>query len=337
MGSLLNVKDLHYSFRTYGGEVHAVRGASFEVNKGEILGIVGESGSGKTVMTQAIIKLNLEPPGIFKSGQIIFNGEDLTKYSKKQMRDIRGKEISMIFQDPMTSLNPTMKIGKQIAEVLRKIGYERSKINSRIEETLEMVRISDVNKRMNQYPFELSGGMMQRVMIAMALSTNPDLIIADEPTTSLDVTIEAQVIQLLKKLQTDYHKSVIVISHNLGVVATLCDKIAVMYGGKIVEKGTADDIFYNPKHPYTWGLLRSIPGSKIAKDQKLIPINGTPPDLFSPPVGCSFAARCKYAMKICFKIPPLEYQVDNGHYASCWLEHEIAKSKKIVDSVKMEA
>lgn len=336
MEALLKVKDLHYSFKTYGGEVHAVRGASFQLNKGEILGVVGESGSGKTVMTQSIIRLNLEPPGKLKTGEIIFKDKDISKYSQKKMREIRGKEISMIFQDPMTSLNPTMKIGKQIAEVLKKSGYKKSEINKRIEETLTMVRISDVKKRMNQYPFELSGGMMQRVMIAMALSTNPDLIIADEPTTSLDVTIEAQVIQLLKRLQTEFGKSVIVISHNLGVVASLCDKIAVMYGGKIVEKGSADDIFYNPKHPYTWGLLRSIPGSKISKENKLVPIKGTPPDLFSPPVGCSFAARCKYAMKICFKLPPEEYEINRGHKASCWLEHETAKNKKIVESVKME-
>ncbi len=336
MEVVLSVKDLHYSFKTYGGEVHSVRGASFQLNEGEILGIVGESGSGKTVMTQSIIRLNLEPPGKLKSGEIIFKGKNIAKYTQKQMREVRGKEISMIFQDPMTSLNPTMKIGKQIAEVLRKSGYEKSKINKRIEETLTMVRISDVKKRMNQYPFELSGGMMQRVMIAMALSTNPDLIIADEPTTSLDVTIEAQVIQLLKRLQTEFGKSVIVISHNLGVVASLCDRIAVMYGGKIVEKGSVDDIFYNPRHPYTWGLLRSIPGSKISKESKLIPIKGTPPDLFSPPVGCSFAARCKYAMKICFKLPPSIYEIDSGHNAACWLEHETAKNKRIVESVKVE-
>lgn len=325
MDKILDVKDLEFSFKTYGGIVKAVRGVSFDVNEGEIIGIVGESGCGKSVTAQCIVRLNPEPPGFFEGGSIKYKGQEITTMSDNDMRNIRGIEIGFIFQDPMTSLNPTMKVGKQIEElfVQRKI-YSKTELKDKAINILKLVGISDSERRYNQYPHELSGGMKQRVMIAIALVGNPSVIIADEPTTSLDVTIEAQILDLLKDLQRELKTSVILITHDLGVIAKMCDRVFVMYGGKIVERGIVDDIFYNTKHPYTSGLLCSIASLETSKDEELQPIEGTPPDLFSPPIGCPFAARCDYAMEICYNAMPPEYAITNEHTTLCWLEHECA-------------
>jgi oligopeptide transport system ATP-binding protein len=325
MDSLLKISDLEFSFNTYGGTVKAVRGVSFDVKEGEILGIVGESGSGKSVTAQCILKLNPEPPGFFVDGSILYKGEDIVPKSDKEMRKIRGLEIGYIFQDPMTSLNPTMKIGKQIEEVFveRKL-YTKKELKEKAIEVLDTVGISDSATRYNQYPHELSGGMKQRVMIAIALVGKPKIIIADEPTTSLDVTIEAQILDVLKSLKEKLNKSIVIITHDLGVIAKLCDRVLVMYGGKIVERGLVDDIFFNPSHPYTAGLLSSIAGLDTKKDEELVPIEGTPPDLFAPPKGCPFAARCEFAMEVCYEELPDEFVVSGEHKTNCWLEHEKA-------------
>ena len=321
---ILSVKNLEFSFRTYGGIVKSVRDVSFDIHEGEIVGIVGESGCGKSVTAQSIIKLNPEPPGFFgEKSSIRFKGEEIVTKTDKEMRKIRGKEIGFIFQDPMTSLNPTMRIGKQIEEVLE--GQKKYSKKQRKERTLEILRlvgISDAEKRYKQYPYELSGGMKQRVMIAIALVGNPSIIIADEPTTSLDVTIEAQILSLLKELQEKLHTAIIFITHDLGVIAKLCDRVMVMYGGKIVETGGVEDIYYHTAHPYTVGLMNSIARLELDRDTKLEPIEGTPPDLFSPPQGCPFAARCKYAMNICYRKPPEECKVGEGHTCTCWLKDE---------------
>lgn len=326
MEKILEVKDLQFSFKTYGGIVKSVRGVSFDINEGEIVGIVGESGCGKSVTSQCLVKLNPEPPGFFEGGSITYKGKDIIKMTDKQMREIRGMEIGFIFQDPMTSLNPTMKIGKQIEEIFvqRKL-YNSKELKEKALDILKMVGISDGERRYNQYPHELSGGMKQRVMIAIALVANPSIIIADEPTTSLDVTIEAQILDLLKDLQKKLNTSVILITHDLGVIAKMCERVLVMYGGKIVERGLADEIFYNAKHPYTSGLLCSITDLNCSRKEELQPIEGTPPDLFNPPVGCPFAARCEYAMNICYKKMPPEYKISETHSTQCWLEHEMAE------------
>lgn len=319
---LLKIEDLTFSFRTYGGVVKAVRGVSFEVNAGETVGIVGESGCGKSVTAQCILKLNPEPPGFFEKGSIQYHGEEIITKSDKEMRKIRGMEIGFIFQDPMTSLNPTMRIGKQIEEVFASHPeISKKERKKRAIEILKMVGINDVERRYMQYPHELSGGMKQRVMIARALVGNPSIVIADEPTTSLDVTIEAQILDLLKKLQKELGTAIIFITHDLGVIAKLCDRVVVMYGGKIVESGMVRDIFYQTGHPYTNGLLNSVPRLDLSRDVKLVPIQGTPPDLFSPPVGCPFAARCEYAMKACREEMPPEFELSEGHYCACWLRH----------------
>lgn len=286
MTRLLEVKDLAISFKTYGGEVQAIRGVNFHLDKGETLAIVGESGSGKSVTSQAIMKLIPMPPGYFKRGEILFEGKDLVPLSEKEMQNVRGKEIGMIFQDPMTSLNPTMKVGKQITEVLfkhEKISKEAAK--KRAVELLELVGIPMPEKRVNQFPHEFSGGMRQRVVIAMALAANPKLLIADEPTTALDVTIQAQILELMKDLQKKIDTSIIFITHDLGVVANVADRVAVMYAGQIVETGTVDEIFYDPRHPYTWGLLASMPTLESSGEEELTAIPGTPPDLTNPPKG----------------------------------------------------
>ncbi len=326
MDKILEVNDLSFSFHTYGGIVKSVRGISFDVGEGEIVGIVGESGCGKSVTAQCLVRLNPEPPGFFESGSIKYKGKEITTMSEHELRKIRGVEIGFIFQDPMTSLNPTMKIGKQIEEIFiqRKI-YNKKELKEKAIEILKLVGISDAERRYNQYPHELSGGMKQRIMIAIALVGNPSIVIADEPTTSLDVTIEAQILDLLKDLQKKLKTSVILITHDLGVIAKMCDRVFVMYGGKIVEKGNADDIFYNTKHPYTSGLLCSIASLETKKDEELEPIEGTPPDLFSPPIGCPFAARCEYAMEICYETIPQEYKINEEHSTLCWLEHEYAE------------
>ncbi|MDD4779806.1 MAG: ABC transporter ATP-binding protein [Tissierellia bacterium] len=330
MDKIIEVNNLKFSFKTYGGVVQSVRGISFDVCEGEIIGIVGESGCGKSVTAQSLIRLNPEPPGFFEDGSIIYKGKDITKMSEKELRTIRGVEIGFIFQDPMTSLNPTMKIGKQIEEIFvqRKL-YDKSQIKEKALEILKLVGISDGERRYNQYPHELSGGMKQRVMIAIALVGQPSVVIADEPTTSLDVTIEAQILDLLKDLQKKTKTSIILITHDLGVIAKMCDRVLVMYGGKIVERGTVDDIFYNTKHPYTSGLLGSIASLETEKDVELSPIEGTPPDLFSPPPGCPFAARCEYAMEVCYKKMPPEYELSEDHKTVCWLQHEYAPDIKL--------
>lgn len=323
--NILELKNVVYSFHTYGGEVKAVRDVSYEVRQGEILGIVGESGCGKSVTAQCILRLNPEPPGFFEGGEILYKGQDVLKMSKKEIRKIRGCEIGFVFQDPMTSLNPTMRVGAQIEEVfLGRTDVSKKEVKERAMDIMRLVGISDVEKRYKQYPHELSGGMKQRVMIAIALVGSPSIVIADEPTTSLDVTIEAQILDVLKNLQKTLGTSIILITHDLGVIAKLCDRVLVMYGGKIVERGSVDEIFYDTAHPYTKGLMHSIAKLDTAKGHKLQPIEGTPPDLFAPPKGCPFAARCEYCMEICKDMPPQTYELSKEHETCCWLQHEYA-------------
>ncbi|MBS4537000.1 ABC transporter ATP-binding protein [Clostridium sp. D2Q-11] len=322
---LLDVKDLRVSFDTYAGEVQAVRGVSFYVNKGEALAIVGESGCGKSVTAQSTMQLIPMPPGRIKDGSVMFNGKDLTKLTDRQMESVRGSEISMIFQDPMTSLNPTMKVGKQIMEgLIKHQRMSKSEAKKKAIEMLDVVGIPNPDKRVEQYPHEFSGGMRQRAMIAIALACNPKLLIADEPTTALDVTIQAQILDLMKGLQRDFDTSIILITHDLGVVADMAQRVVVMYAGKVIESGTLDEIFYDGQHPYTWGLLNSVPRLDTNAKEKLIPIEGTPPDLFSPPKGCPFAARCDYAMPICREEMPEETFLTEDHFVKCWLQHEMA-------------
>ena len=315
---LLSVRNLKTSFFTHVGEVKAVRGISFDVNEGEVLGIVGESGSGKSVTSLSIMGL-LQYPGRVVDGEILLNGEDILTYGKNQMRRVRGKEIAMIFQDPMTSLNPVYTIGNQIMEmILEHEKMSRREARARAIEMLKLVGIPAAEKRIDSYPHEFSGGMRQRVMIALALSCNPKLLIADEPTTALDVTIQAQILNLIKKLNRQFGMTTMLITHDLGVVATVCDKVAVMYGGLIMEYGTADEIFYHPRHPYTMGLLGSIPHVDGGEKRRLIPIDGTPPDLINPPKGCPFSTRCKYCMNICTREQP-PYFAEDKHRTMCWM------------------
>lgn len=323
MGQTLEVRNLHVSFQTYAGEVKAVRGINFTINKGEFVAIVGESGCGKTVTAETIMGLLPSPPGCIKQGEILFRGQNLVDKSDGEMRAIRGKELGMIFQDPMTSLNPTITVGSQIAEGLRKHqGLMKSEAREKALEALKLVGIPEAEKRFDQYPHQFSGGMRQRVMIAIALVRKPALLIADEPTTALDVTIQAQILHLMKDLQEKMATSTILITHDLGVVAEVCDKVIVMYAGKVVETGTVDDIFYHPQHPYTKGLLESVP--RLDKREKLIPIYGTPPELLNPPKGCSFAPRCKYAMQICVEMDPNLERISNSQQSACWLNHPLA-------------
>lgn len=319
MDEILKVEGLKTSFMTSSGEVQAVRGVSFGVRKGEILGIVGESGSGKSVTSMTILRLLADTARI-KEGAIRFEGQDLTKVSEKEMRAIRGQKIAMIFQDPMSSLNPLVPVGKQVAEIM-KIHHPEMKpeqLKQRTLELFEQVRIPEAAKRLRSYPHEFSGGMRQRVMIAMALANRPDLLIADEPTTALDVTIQDQILKQLRSLQREYGTSIIFITHDLGVVAELCDRVVVMYGGLIMEEAPIEEIFANPLHPYTMGLLASIPGVHKDKSERLQSIAGSPPDMTSPPAGCPFAPRCPYARNICAaECPP--YVQAGGHRAMCWL------------------
>ena len=315
---LLSVRDLKTSFFTHVGEVKAVRGISFDVNEGEVLGIVGESGSGKSVTSLSIMGL-LQYPGRVVDGEILLNGEDILTYSKDQMRKVRGKEIAMIFQDPMTSLNPVYTIGNQVMEmILEHEKMTKREARARAIEMLKLVGIPAAEKRIDSYPHEFSGGMRQRVMIALALSCNPKLLIADEPTTALDVTIQAQILSLIKKLNKQFGMTTMLITHDLGVVATVCDKVAVMYGGLIMEYGTVDEIFYHPRHPYTMGLLGSIPHVDGGEKRRLIPIDGTPPDLINPPKGCPFSTRCKYCMNVCTQEQP-PYFAEDKHRTMCWM------------------
>jgi oligopeptide transport system ATP-binding protein len=321
MEKIVEVKNLELSFHTFAGEVKAIQGVNFEVFKGETLAIVGESGSGKSVTTKSIMRLLPKSSTEYKKGEILFGGKDLLKISEKEMQKVRGKDISMIFQDPMTSLNPTMTIGKQIMEpLLKHQKLSKSDAWKKSIELLTLVGMPQPDMRMKQYPHQFSGGQRQRIVIAVALACNPKLLIADEPTTALDVTIQAQILELMKDLQKKIDTSIIFITHDLGVVANVADRVAVMYGGRIVEVGTVDEIFYNPQHPYTWGLLSSMP-SLDASEEKLYAIPGTPPDLLDPPKGDAFALRSEYAMKIDMEqVPPL-FKVSDTHYAATWLLH----------------
>ena len=324
MEKLLEVKDLHTTFKTNVGEVHAVRGVSFYLDKGEALGIVGESGCGKSVTMMSIMRL-LADNGRLTGGEIIFDGKDISNVKESEMESLRGNDIGMIFQDPMTSLNPVYTIGDQLMEpLLRHKKISRSEAKKEAIKMLGLVGIPSPEKRMKQYPHEFSGGMRQRAMIAMSLICAPKLIIADEPTTALDVTIQAQILDLMKDLKEKMNTSIILITHDLGVVADVCTRINVMYGGIVVETGTTEDIFYRGKHPYTWGLLRSVPNPKENTKEKLKPIEGQPPDLLKPPAGCPFAARCDYAMKVCLQKQPPQFEVGEKHNVACWLCHENA-------------
>ena len=335
MEKILEVKDLHVSFQTYGGDVQAVRGVNFNLYKGETLAIVGESGSGKSVTAQTLMKLIPMPPGKITGGQILFDGTDIVSKTEKEMEKIRGKEISMIFQDPMTSLNPTMRVGKQIMEVLIKHqNMSKSEAKERAQELLKLVGIPMPEKRVNQYPHEFSGGMRQRVMIAIALAARPKLLIVDEPTTALDVTIQAQILELMKELQAKMDTSIIFITHDLGVVANIADRVAVMYAGQIVETGTVDEIFYDPRHPYTWGLLASMPSLENDEEVELHAIPGTPPDLTNPPKGDAFAPRNQYALAIDFEKAPPMFQISETHFARTWLLHQDAPQVEPPESVK---
>ncbi|MBQ6076755.1 MAG: ABC transporter ATP-binding protein [Clostridia bacterium] len=321
--TLLGVQNLHTSFFTDNGEVQAVNGVSFDLNPGEILGIVGESGSGKSVTAYSIMQI-LADTGRITEGKVLFKGEDLTKWNDKQMQGFRGKNCSIIFQDPMTSLNPVFTIGNQMREaVILHTDRRGADADARVKELLELVGINEPEKRMKQYPFEHSGGMRQRVMIAMALACEPDILIADEPTTALDVTIQAQILELIQSLQRKMGMAVILVTHDLGVIADMCDNIIVMYGGRVCERGTAREIFYNPKHEYTKGLLRSIPNVNNMK-KKLIPIAGTPINMLNLPKGCAFCPRCDSAMKICLSEIPQELTINENHKAACWMNVKAA-------------
>ena len=316
--TILSVQNLHTSFQTGKGEVMAVNGVSFNLDKGKILGIVGESGSGKSVTAYSIMQI-LESNGRIHEGKVLYKGQDITKFSEKQMRDFRGKCCSIIFQDPMTSLNPVFTVGSQLREAIELHTDRRGKAaEERAVEMLTLVGVNEPEKRVRQYPYQLSGDMRQRVMIAMALACEPDILIADEPTTALDVTIQAQILELMQKLQKKLGMAIIMVTHDLGVIADMCDEIIVMYGGRVCERGTAEDIFYRPHHEYTKGLLRSIPNvDRIG--EKLVPIPGTPINLLNMPKGCAFCPRCENAMKICIEQQPPEMQMPDGHFASCWL------------------
>ena len=316
--ALLEVKDLHTSFYTPAGEVKAVNGVSFNLERGKVLGIVGESGSGKSVTAYSIMQI-LEKTGKIVSGSVKFDGQELVGIGEDGMKNIRGNKISIIFQDPMTSLNPTYTIGHQLMEAITlHTGRNKQQAWDRAVEMLRLVNVNEPEKRMKQYPFEFSGGMRQRVMIAMALACEPDILIADEPTTALDVTIQAQILELMQSLQKELGMAIIMITHDLGVVAQLCDEVIVMYAGSICEQGTADEIFYNPKHEYTKGLMRSIPTLE-SDGQRLQPITGTPIDLLNMPAGCPFAPRCDAAMKICLRQRCERMQINGDHQAACWV------------------
>ncbi|WP_232696899.1 ABC transporter ATP-binding protein [Brevibacillus daliensis] len=326
MDPLLQLQNVHVTFQTTGGTVQAVRGVDFTLNKGETLAIVGESGCGKSVTARSIMRLIPEHSGKISQGSIKLEGKELLNLTEKQMREIRGSRIAMIFQDAMTALNPTISIGEQIKEgIIRHRKISRSEAKKQAIEMLTLVGISNPERRLKQYLHEFSGGMRQRIMIAIALVCQPSVIVADEPTTALDVTIQAQIIQLFKDIQWKTGVSIIIITHDLGVVAKIADKIAVMYAGKVVESGPVRDIFYRPQHPYTKGLLASMPRLDGDRSIPLTPIPGTPPDLFAPPAGCAFAARCPYALEVCREHQPEETVVDSQHIVACWLQDPRAK------------
>ena len=333
MSKLLQIEDLKISFFTPAGEVRAVNGVTYSLEKGEVLGIVGESGSGKSVSVSALMQL-LTPPGKVVGGSIEFDGKDIMSQTEEQMRAIRGKDIAMIFQDPMTSLNPVYTIGNQLVETIlchRKISKREAR--ELAIDNLRKVGINNPERRMKQYPHEFSGGMRQRVMIAMALSCEPKLLIADEPTTALDVTIQAQILDLMKNLRKEIDAAVILITHDLGIVSDICDRVLVMYGGKVVESGDIDDIYYRSKHPYTKGLLACLPKVNAGNREKLYPIEGTPIDLLNMPKGCSFASRCEQCMQICLREDPPVFEFNDGHIAKCWLHAD----EKILEQEGAEA
>ena len=330
--AMLEVKDLHTSFFTPAGEVKAVNGVSFNLDSGKVLGIVGESGSGKSVTAYSIMQI-LEKTGKIVSGSIKFKDQELVNSGEKVMKTIRGNKISIIFQDPMTSLNPTYTVGRQLMEaIMLHTDRDKKQAYERAVEMLRLVNVNEPEKRMKQYPFEFSGGMRQRVMIAMALACEPDVLIADEPTTALDVTIQAQILELINKIKRERNLSVIFITHNMGVVANMADRVAVMYAGKIVEHGTVEEIFYEPAHPYTWALLSSMPDLETTERLESIP--GTPPNMIYPPKGDAFAARNKYALDIDFEIEPPLFEVTPTHYAATWLLHPHAPKVEMPALIK---
>ena len=319
---ILDIKDERLSFFTPAGEVKALNGVSFTMNQGDVLGVVGESGSGKSVTAYSVMGLTAYP-GKLVGGKVWFNGHEIEKMKEKDFRKIRGNEVSIIFQDPMTSLNPVYTIGNQIVEViLLHTKKTKQEAWARAKELLELVGINEPDRRLKQYPHELSGGMRQRVMIAIALACEPKLLIADEPTTALDVTIQAQILELMNDLRHKLGMSIIMITHDLGVVAQMCEKIAVMYAGHIVEYGTTDEIFYNPQHEYTKGLINSIPKLNAEEKERLVPIEGQPVDLLNPPAGCPFAPRCKSCMKVCLNKMPPRTELSDTHYTYCWLRQK---------------
>ena len=323
MGTLLEVKNLETRFFTQDGIVHAVNGISYELEKGETLAIVGESGSGKSVSVLSILRLIPHPPGRITGGEVWFEGKDLLKMSDSEIRHIRGNKIAMIFQDPMTSLNPVLTIGFQVMEALQiHMGMDKQQAMERTIELLQMVGIPDAEKRLKDYPHQFSGGMRQRVMIAMGLACNPQILIADEPTTALDVTIQAQIVDLVKKLQKEIGMSVIWITHDLGVVAGIADKVIVMYAGSIVEEAPVKELYGNPRHPYTLGLLKSIPRMDRPRKEKLTPIKGLPPNLIDMPPGCPFAPRCEYRVERCLHEKPELREVGPNHRTACWIDIE---------------
>ena len=322
MENIIEVKDLAVSYYTYAGEVQAVRGVSFSVENGKTTALVGESGCGKTVTSKSLLGL-IEKPGVIKEGsQILYDGKNILEFTDKQWNNFRGRDCSMIFQDALVSLNPTVKVGKQIIENLvnhNDEGLSKAQMRSKAIEMLEMVGIPDAESCLDKYPHELSGGMRQRVMIATAMITRPRVLIADEPTTALDVTIQAQILELMKDLQKKLGMAIIMITHDLGVVADMCDDIVVMYAGKIVEKGSSEDIFYHPRHPYTWALMNAVPRLDLDNKEELVTIEGTIPDMIHPPKGCAFCSRCPYAMNICAEHCPEALDLGDGHQVSCWL------------------
>lgn len=323
---ILSVDNLHVSFKTYGGSVHAVRGVSFDLRKGETLAIVGESGCGKSVTSNAIMGLIPQPPGRISDGRVMFKDLELTKMTKKQLRKVQGVDISMIFQDPMTALNPTLTIGEQLMEGVRThTNASKAEAKEKAIAMLRLVGIPNPTERLKQYPHQFSGGMRQRIVIAIALICEPELLIADEPTTALDVTIQAQILELFEEIQTKTGVSIVLITHDLGVVAKIADRIAVMYAGKIIEIGTKREIFYTPQHPYTQGLLNSVPRLDLVEEE-LQPIEGTPPDLFAPPTGCPFTARCPFAMEVCEHVHPATTVKSATHRVDCWLQDERAQA-----------
>ena len=323
--ALLSVADIHVEFDTHGGIVKAVRGVSFDLYAGKTLAIVGESGCGKSVSVHSIMGLIPMPPGRITQGSATLGGVDILGKKTIDGEDIRGSKVGMIFQDPMTSLNPTMTIGDQIAETLQvHRGFTRAQAFARAIELIDMVRIPDASQRAVQYPFQFSGGMLQRSMIAMAIACGPAVLIADEPTTALDVTIQAQILDMMSALQQDSGMAIILITHDLGVVARMADDVVVMYAGEVVETGSVEDVYYRSSHPYTLGLKAAMPTNKAGSNRRLKPIDGSPPDLFSPPPGCAYFARCPHAMRLCETRNPTRFNVGTQHYANCWLHHPAA-------------